>query len=251
MDGKLLILCDELPGKHNNGDDEYKIQDCKFLVSKMWYPEDLQSDKIFMTWEALIPEDRWFVEACEYYACFTDKPAPDFPIQKKGLTDPESGTLKDSLQERIYYSVYARNLNDLIQMKQKGEDWEGMALEYAVQYPFDVHQNFFDELSRILENMGVVRILPCFSNDKNDKAPDICRYRRDLLEAWNNQNKLNRKYNIGKFSSTELLPFELYSDFGEIFYVKSTDELMEIMSLPYFDIPDDKTSHEEDDGPEL
>lgn len=243
MDGKLLILCDELPGKHNNGHDDYKIQDCKFLVSEICSPDDFNSDKIFMSWEALIPEDRWFIEACKYYARLTEKPNLDFPLQKRGLSDPDKGTLKDSLQERCYYNVYKNNLEELTDIYRRGEEWQGLALDYAVQYPFDANQHFYNELSRLLENMGVVRVLPCFATNTE---PNISRYRADILNAWNDQNKLRRKR-----IDIELLPFEQYSDFDEIFYVKSTDELMKIMSLPDFGNGSDEQSYESTDGPEL
>ena len=241
MDGKLLILCDELPGKHNNGDKEYKIQDYGFLVSEKLYNDDLESDKIFMTWEALIPEDRWFIEACKYYARFTEKPIPTFPIQKRGLTDPATGTLKDSLQERAYYDTYQAILQQLSEMNKNGEDWQAMALEYTVQYTFDANQTFFNELSRRLNNNEIVRILPCFSNNAE---PNISRYRAEMLNAWNEQNNLRKKQEVTRAATAELLPFETYSDFSEILYVKSTNELMKIYSMSIFSEDNSKTDYD-------
>lgn len=52
---------------------------------------------------------------------------------------------------------------------------------------------------------------------------------------------------ITKKASAKVLPVEMYSDFGEIFYRKSTDEMLKIYSMPMFgENPD---GH--DDGPEL
>lgn len=83
MDGKLLILCDEMPGTHSDGHKEYKIRDVRYLLDTLRYPED-DVDRIFISWDAIIPEDRSFIEACKHYAQFTEKPEdPRFPLQEK------------------------------------------------------------------------------------------------------------------------------------------------------------------------
>lgn len=247
MDGKLLILCDEMPGRHNDGRNDYKIHDCDSLVTPELDSEDLESDKIFMSWEALIPEDRCFIEACKYYIRLTEKPGADFLLRKRGIKDPSKGTLKDSLQERAYYDTYKSMLESLAEMNKRGEDWKSMLYEYAFQYQFEANQQFFNDLSSSLENMGVVRVLPCFSTHSD---PNISDYRDKLLKSWNIQNELRRENNLANAGTIEVLPRENYSDFNRILYDKSTEELMEIMSLPYFG-REAKSHKYEDSEPEV
>lgn len=250
MDGKLLILCDEMPGTHNYNHEEYKIRDSRFLVQEMRLPED-DTDRIFVSWDSIIPEDRSFIEACKHYAKFTERPNnPLFPLSRKGSTNPEEGTIKDSVQEESYFATYENNLTYLQNLMQMGKDWQGEAIELGTQYTFAANERFFDDFTRILNYNGIVAILPCFSEQQ--ASSDITRYRMDLLEAWKNRNEVRKQSGFRKvdeFSAANVLKSETYSDFGEILYVKSTDEIMKIYSMPFFGESNGSSSH--DDGPEL
>lgn len=250
MDGKLLILCDEMPGTHSDGHKEYKIRDSRFLVAPMRYPED-DPERIFISWDSIIPEDRSFIEQCTHYAKFTEKPQdPLFSISRKGSTDPAEGTLKDSIQEASYYETFERNLSYLYDLMKRGEDWQGEAIELGVQYPLDANERFFSELTKLINSNGIVAILPCFSQDR--EGMDITRYRREMLEVWKNRNEMRRKSGFRRpdeYSSVNVLDFETYSDFGEILYGRSSEEIMKIYSMPIFGEPSGNRSHNE--GPEL
>lgn len=253
MDGKLLILCDEMPGLHNDGHKDYKIRDNRFLRSPNWYPEDLNSDKIFVSWDSIIPEDREFIELCKHYARFTEKPDSDFVLKQKGSIDPDSGTLKESMQEMCYYDRYKANLNYLSSLMQKGEDWQGMAMDLAVQYVSDANSDFFKAFTNAINHNGVVMVLPCFSEEKADSP--ITGYRMQLFEAWKNMNEMMKKSPIresSEYTTAIIRKPHMYSDFGEVLYSKSSDELMEIYSMPIWgpEDPEDKKL-EYDDGPDL
>lgn len=250
MDGKLLILCDEMPGVHNDGHREYKIRDSRFLRLPQWYPEDLDSDKIFVSWDSIMPEDREFIELCKHYAKFTEKPTPDFVLKQKGSTDPESGTLKESMQETCYYDRYRANLNYLSSLMQKGKDWYGEAMELAVQYPLDANSDFFKAFTEAINNNGVVTVLPCFSEEK--ESSPITGYRMQLFEAWKNNNEMMKKSSIrnsSEYTTAIIREPHIYSDFGEVLYSKSSDELMRIYSMPIFGPVEAKPEY--DDGPDL
>ena len=240
MDAKLLILCDEKPGTNNDGHKEYKIRDSIFLADSIRYPED-DTDKIFVSWDSIIPEDRTFIEECKYYATFREKPNPTFVLSKRGSIDPARGTIKTSLQEESYYKAYEDNLNYLQKLaRERGKDleWQAEVIDLSVQYPLQANQRFFDDFSKMLEYNNIIRILPTFSRESEN---NITEYRKAILDAWNNMNKITKKV------SAKVLPVEMYSDFGEIFYKKSTDEMLKIYSMPIFgENPD---GH--DDGPEL
>ena len=235
MDGNLLILCDEMPGTHNDGHKEYKIRDSRFLVAPMRYPED-DTDRIFVSWDSIIPEDRAFIEQCKYYARFTEKPEDAlFSISRRGSTDPADGTLKDSVQESSYYNTFERNLNYLYRTMKKGEDWYGEAMELAAQYSLDADERFFSDLVKLINNNGIVAILPCFAQDRAELP--ITRYRRDMLDIWKNRNEMRIKSGFrecGEYSTAKVLDYETYTDFGEILYQKSVDEIMKIYSMPIF-----------------
>lgn len=53
MDGKLLILCDELPRDYEH----HSVKDVYFLRSTMIDPDD-DPERLFVTWDAVIPKDR-------------------------------------------------------------------------------------------------------------------------------------------------------------------------------------------------
>lgn len=244
MDGKLLILCDEMPGTHSDGQKEYKIRDSRFLAVPMRHPED-DVDRIFVSWDSIIPEDRAFIEQCKYYARFIEKPKdPLFGISRRGSTDPADGTLKDSVQEASYYDTFERNFNYLYRMMKSGEDWQGEAMELGVQYPLDADERFFSDLVRLVNNNGIVAILPCFSEEKEGQA--ITKYRRDMLEIWKNRNDMRRKSGFRRtdeYSTAQVLDFETYSDFEEILYGRSSEEIMKIYSMPIFGEPTNNSSH--------
>ncbi len=250
MDGKLLILCDEMPGIHNNGHDDYKIRDSRFLAQVLRYPED-DTDRIFVSWDSIIPEDRGFIEACKHYARFTDKPDdPAFPLTRRGSIDPATGNIKDSIQEESYYTTYQNNLNYLSNLMKKGKDWQGEAMDLVVQYTLDADERFFNDFTKMLNNNGIVSIMPCFSDIQT--SPNIEKYRRDLLEIWKNRNEMRRKSgfrNCDEYSAANVLDVQKYSDFGEILYAKSLDEVMKIYSMPDFIEVEDKKSYS--DGPEM
>lgn len=181
MDGKVLILCDELPGDYG----EYCVKDRNYLISPIRLPED-DLERIFVCWDSIIPEDRRFIEMCKYYARFSEKPEPNFALSQTGATDVRSGTLKSSIQEQAYFDMYERNLKYLSMVKQRGEDVFGEAMELAVQFPFDANQRFFEDFSRMLNLNNIVTILPSYSINSER---NICNYRAQMLEAWQNANK--------------------------------------------------------------
>ncbi len=228
------------PGIYDNGHDKIKIRDNIFLKKTMRLPEDWD-EKIFVSWDSIIPEDRAFIEACKYYATFQDRPDSTFLLSKRGSVDPSRGTIKGSLQEDSFYQVYANNLNylrELAQKKGKNMEWQAEVMDLAVQYQFQAAHRFLEDFSTVLDHNNIIRILPTFS--KNSE-PNITKYRKDILEAWNNMNKINKQ------TSAKLLPVEFYSDFDEIFYKKSAEEMMKIYSMPIFgENPDGY-----EDGPEL
>lgn len=132
----------------------------------------------------------------------------------------------------------------------KGEDWKWEAIELGVQYSLTANERFFDDFTKILNDNGIVAILPCFSEQQ--KSSDITRYRMELLETWKNRNELRKQSGFRKvdeFSGATVLNSETYSDFGEILYVKSVDEIMKIYSMPFFGESSENGNH--DDVPEL
>ena len=48
MDGKLMVFCDEIPGRHKILGKEYRVRDGRFLASDYMTMEDLNTDKIFV-----------------------------------------------------------------------------------------------------------------------------------------------------------------------------------------------------------
>lgn len=221
MDGKLLILCDEDP----RDEGKLTIRDKNFLVSEMWDPDD-NTDMLFVSFDALIPEDRTFIEQCKLYASFREQPEYDFMLKQKGKTNPKYGTIQGSIQEQCYLDVYLDNIERVKEAHKNGEDVRAEMLELACQYPFAATANFLRRMSDILSKHGVVRVLPAFKKGGDEV---FIKYRMDILNAWSDQNKLmgnNRAY------ASLLEPFE-YSEFGEL-YSKSLDEMMSIMSLPIF-----------------
>lgn len=247
MDGKLLILCDEKPGTHKMPDGkEYVIRDSMFLRRPILLPED-DTDKVFVSWNSIIPEDRWFIEACKHYAKFTEKPQADFILRKRGSTDPATGTIKESLQENSYYGTYERNLKYLSNISKELLNAE--AMELSVQYPFDATQRFLDDFTEMVEQNGFVGILPTFSKNSESR---ISRYRLEMFEAWKNNNELAKKMNkrdYKKYSTATIFDTAQYDDFAEILYGKSTDALMQIYSMPDF-YDDTNSSHGKKEEPD-
>lgn len=222
MDGKLLILCDEVPGDYKG----YSVKDRNFLVSPMRYPED-DPERLFVCWDSIIPEDRSFIEACKYYARFTEMPAPTFALSQKGSTDVRSGTIKGSVQEQSYLETYDALLNYLRGVKQEGGDLYGEIMEKAVQFPLDANERFFRDFSSLLQSNGVVRILPAYSNKTHGPT---AHYRASMLEAWERANSFMP---VNKRAGAKVLTPMNYDEIGEV-YSRSINEMLEIYSLPIF-----------------
>lgn len=221
MDGKLLILCDEDP----RDEERLTIRDKNFLVSEMWDPED-NTDLLFVSFDALIPQDRTFIEQCKVYGSFRDKPATDFPLTQRGKTNPKYGTIHGSIQEESYLNTYFWFVERVKEAQRKGEDVRAEMLELAFQYQYYATAFFYRDFSNILQKNGVVRILPAFKKG-GDKHFD--NYRKTLLQGWVDQNEVFRKYR----AYTSLLEPFYYDNFAEL-YSKASDELMNIMSMPMF-----------------
>lgn len=221
MDGKLLILCDELPKDY----DGYTVRDIYFLKSEILLPED-DTQRIFVTWDAVIPKDRTFIDQCHKFARTYEQMPADFILNQTGAIDGKNGNIKGSLQEESFMNALEINYERVKRAYAKGEDYQAEAIDLAVQYPMQASQQFFEYFSAILKNNGILRILPTHS-----KSTDIetIRYRNRLLEAWQNQNRLMRE----NASYAELLEPLTYEDFIEA-YSKSGIELMKIMALPVF-----------------
>lgn len=222
MDGKLLILCDELPGDYKG----YSVKDKNFLVSPMRYPED-DPERLFVCWDSIIPEDRAFIEACKHYARFTERPEPAFALSQRGKTDSRFGTLKGSIQEQSYLDTYNALFDYLRSVKDSGGDLYGEIMEKAVQFSFDANEKFFMDFSSLLQSNSVVRILPTYS--RNTHAPTTA-YRANILEAWQNANKFMTP---DKKAGARVLPHIEYSEFGDV-YSRSIDEMLKIYSMPIF-----------------
>lgn len=109
---------------------------------------------------------------------------------------------------------------------QKGEDFNGEAIELAVQYPMKATQKFLEDFTSMLNLNGVVRILAAHKNDVN---PKIVKYRTSLLDAWQNQNRIMRE----NASFAKLVELMVYENFGQV-YSRSVEEMMKIYSLPIF-----------------
>ena len=236
MDGKLLILCDELPdyieleGEKKKRD--YKVYDRNFLVSPVRDPQD-DPDRLFVCWDSIVPEDRSFLEACRYYARFIEKPDPKFVLSQKGATDPRHGTIKGSVQEQSFLDTFTDLTNYLGEVKRTGGDLYGEIVENSVQYPFRANQRFFEDFSKLLEMNNVVRILPSYSYQTHAAT---VQHRASLLEAWKDTNKFMKP---GTKSGAKVLSPMIYMDFGEV-YSRSTHEMMKIYSLPIFGEPEEK-----------
>lgn len=227
MNGKLLILCDELPGNY----ERYSVKDIYYLRSEFIDPDD-DPERVFVCWDAIIPEDRSFIEDCLCYGmAYAPMPA-DFRLRETGKTDGKHGSIKGSVQEDSYIRAFDNNIEILRATFQRGEDYEGEARDLAVQFPLQAAQSFFETFSEMLNLKGVVRILVAH---KSNVAPELLKHRTEFLEAWRIQNKF-----MGKSASrAKLLEPMIYNDFGEV-YSRSIDEMMEILSLPIFGEPDDE-----------
>ncbi len=219
MDGKLLILCDELPGDY----ERYSVKDIYFLKDEMIDPND-NPDRLFVCWDSIIPQDKSFIESCIHYATSYEKVPVDFILHKKGTIDPKHGSIKGSIQEESYVRALDSNIAAIQRAASNNEDYRGYAMDLAVQYPFQATEQFFEDFSQMLNLKGVVRILLAH---KKDTDPEIIRERALLLDAWQNQNKLMREH----ASVAELVSPMVYDDFGEV-YSRSGDEIMKVYSLP-------------------
>jgi hypothetical protein len=233
MDGKVLILCDEKPGDYG----KYRVKD-SILFAKNTIDYD-DPDRILLCWDSVIPEDRAFIEACKYYAKFTDKPDIDFALSQKGSIDPNTGIIKTSIQEQSYLEMYKRDLQYLSIIGKQGKNIPKEAMKLTTKFHLDANQNFFEEFSRLLEQNQIARILPTYSIQTNS---EITKYRMKMLESWEN---VNETMQIGRASATVAEPImyatykdEEYPDFEEV-YKRAREQLFEMYSFPTYDESDD------------
>ncbi|MCX4365943.1 MAG: hypothetical protein OSJ70_09270 [Bacilli bacterium] len=221
MDGKLLILCDELPKEYEH----HSVKDVYFLRRPLIDPYD-DPERLFVTWDAVIPKDRTFINGCEHYARTYEEMPSNFRLSQKGTVDPKKGTLKGSIQEDSFLCALDRNVERVREAYENGEDYQAEAIDLAVQYPMQATSQFLSDFSTMLSTNGIVRILPAH---REDADPELVRYRTELLNAWTNQNGLMRE---NKAEAKVIDPM-VYKDFGEV-YSRSIDEMMKIYSLPIF-----------------
>lgn len=233
MDGKLLILCDELPGDYEH----HKVKDIYYLRQVMIDPDD-NPDRLFVTWDAIIPKDKSFIEKCMHYASLCETIPPEFRLSQTGAIDSKHGNIKGSIQEDSFMKALDNNIaylkSEAIRKNQNKKEMDkddlvelrGLAMDLAVQYPFQANEQFFEDFSAILNSNGVVRILLAHKSDQDEK---LIRERMALMTSWQSQNKLMRE----KASSAELVEPMMYDEFGEV-YSRSGDEIMKVYSLPIF-----------------
>lgn len=250
MDGKLLILCDELPGDYEH----HKVKDIYFLKQVMIDPDD-NPDRLFVTWDAIIPKDKSFIEKCMHYASMSESIPADFSLRQRGTIDSKNGNIKGSIQEESFLKSLDSNIAYLKSEALNGEDAKiyisqiakelslpeddpqvrksaiqtslrALAMDLAVQYPFQANEQFFEDFSAMLNANGIVRILLAHKTDQDE---NLIRERMALMDAWQNQNKFYRE----KASSAEILEPMMYDEFGEV-YSRSSDEIMKVYSLPIF-----------------
>lgn len=217
MNYKLLVLCDEVPNEYKG----YEIKDFTYFNRTIITPNE-DSDIVFMSWDAIIPEDRTFIEKCIYYSKTFDITDPTFLMTKRGKTNAKYGTLKDSMQETSYYNVLKNNIKYLQNEINKGNDSLGIALDLSVQYPFMATQKFMEDFSSALINNNIVRILPCYSNSTNE---NLTRHRREMLDSWVNSNRIMPRSSIAKVLSP------VYYDSIEEVQKQAKEEMLEVYSL--------------------
>ncbi|MDE6292771.1 MAG: hypothetical protein K2L98_03735 [Bacilli bacterium] len=221
MEGKLLILCDELPKDY----ERHSVKDVYFLKDDYIDPDD-NPDRLFVTWDAVIPQDRTFIEQCHKYATTYDEIPPDFILTKTGAVNPKEGNIKGSIQEESFLNAVYLNIERVRRAAANGEDYRAEAIDLAVQFPMQATQQFLEDFSAMLNRKSVVRILPAHSKDTD---PETVRYRTNILNAWKNQNVFMRE----KAASAGLLPPMIYEDFIEV-YSRSGTEYSKILALPIF-----------------
>lgn len=224
MNSKLLVLCDELPGNYEG----YTIRDSSFFKEGYVDPcED--SDRVFICWDSIIPEDRAFLYALMHYANLTELPSPKFVLDQRGATDPSRGTIRGSIQEESYLKTYNGVVARALEISKAGGDPKGEVLDLAVQFPFIANSRFFEYFSKLLNDKCVFRILPTFSNKAEH---NITFYRAKMLEAWQAQNEF-----MDEKAVAEVLPTICYDSIDEVL-AKSGEELLKIYSLPLWGDPE-------------
>lgn len=191
----------------------------------MRYPED-DTSRLYVCWDSIIPENQEYIEKCLYYGTTYDEMPADFIIRQKGKIDPKHGNINNSIEEDSYIRALTDNLAIIRECAKSGEDYRGYAMDLAVQYPFKAMSQFFYDFSSILNSNGVVRILLAH---KSNTPESIIMMREKLLEAWKNQNEVMHE----QASIAKILEPMVYEDFGEV-YVRASDEMMKIYSLPIF-----------------
>lgn len=243
MDGKLLVLCDELPDYielegEKKDKKALKVYDRYYLVAPMRDPAE-DPERLFVCWDSIVPEDRAFIEDCKRYARFEERPDPRFVFSQRGATDPRHGTIKGSVEEQSYLDAYNNLFTYLSGVKMAEGDLYGEMMERAVQFPFEANQRFFEDFSRLLQANNVVRILPAYSVNTHAQT---AKYRADILEAWEGANRFMPS-NIK--SGAKVLPPMTYTDIGEVFS-RSINEMMTIYSLPIFGEAEEKPGEEQE-----
>lgn len=226
MDGKLLVLCDEVPGDYRH----LSVKDAYYLKETMREPRE-ETQELFVSWESIMPNDQSFINGCIGYARNYSMP-PEFMLSKKGAIDLANGNIKTSIQEESYLGVYESIIRTIQASAARGEDIQADAIDLAFQYPFLATDRFLTDLSYYFNLNGVVRILPTHSKDTD---PEVIRHRMMILEAWVNKNRL-----LGEnVSCAEVLDGLVYDEFREA-YSRAGDEVMAIMSLPIFGSPKER-----------
>lgn len=228
MDGKVLILCDELPQDYEH----YSVKDVYFLRSTIIDPDD-NPERLFVTWDAVIPKDSSFIEACIHYATTYKQMPADFALRQTGTIDPKNGNIKGSIQESSFVETLDSNIKRIRSAIERGEDYQAEAIDLAAQYLWQATEQFLEDFSAMLNLNGVVRILPAH---REDTDPEVISNRTRLLEALSNQNKFMGR----KASSAKLVESMVYKDFGKV-YSRSGDELRIVYSLPIFGEAEEET----------
>lgn len=221
MDGKLLVLCDELPKTYEH----YKVRDVYFLRQELIDPED-DPEKIFVTWDAIIPKDKSFIAACIGYARSYEDVPLDFAFKQKGEIDPKNGTICGSIQESSYLEALNSNISRVRNIALAHGDYLAEAIDLASQFVFQATDKFLGDFSKMLNNKGVVRVL---ATHKNTTDPNEIRHRTQILEAWQNKNRLMKENQ----ANAELVEPMVYDAFGEV-YIRANEEMLKVYSLPIF-----------------
>lgn len=243
MDGKLLVLCGERPtvdeyeerldeqgrsiykktdGTYVNGENKVVTVDThKNVISAtklqgpIITPYVNDRDMLFVDWETVIPSDIEVLRQAIAHANTTEE------VPYKFFLDASK---RDSIMQQAY-------LNRLSEMIQTGD-------RPRVDFQFLAMEDFMQQFTRLIEKIGVVRILPTYPNQDDS---DINMARAKLITAWGDRNRMHAHF--GEGTSIEVLPPVMYNEFGEI-YAKAEDEMLKIISAPFwFEKENDEEEH--------